>query len=148
VIDLARRIAASRFLRFAIVGTGGFLVDEAVLYFATRQMRLDPYTGRAISFFCAVTFTWWGNRMLTFRDRAAREGLLQEWAKFFAANALGGAVNYGTYAALVALAPKPLGIPFVALGCGAITGLFFNFAMSRAFVFRGPSFDEQKRPPD
>jgi putative flippase GtrA len=136
--DLARRIAASRFLRFAIVGTGGFVVDEAVLAAVTRILHFDPYSGRAISFFCAVTFTWWGNRMLTFRDRAAQDGLLAEWAKFFAANALGGAVNYGTYAALVAFAPKPLGIPFVALAAGAIAGLFFNFAMSRAFVFRAP----------
>ena len=134
--ELARRIAASRFLRFAIVGTGGFVVDEIVLAISTRLMHLDPYSGRAISFFCAVTFTWWGNRVLTFHDRAAQEGLLAEWAKFFAANALGGAVNYGTYAALVAFAPKPLGIPFVALGCGAIAGLSINFIMSHAFVFR------------
>jgi putative flippase GtrA len=136
--ELARRIAASRFLRFAIVGTGGFVVDEIVLAAATRVLHLDPYSGRAISFVCAVTFTWWGNRMLTFRDRAAQEGLLAEWAKFFAANAFGGAINYGTYAALVAFAPKPFGIPFVALAAGAIAGLFFNFAMSHAFVFRAP----------
>jgi putative flippase GtrA len=136
--ELARRIAASRFLRFAIVGTGGFVVDECVLALTTRLFHLDPYSGRAISFFCAVTFTWWGNRMLTFRDRAAREGLLREWAKFFAANALGGVVNYGTYAALVAFAPKPFGDPFLALAAGAIAGLFFNFAMSHAFVFRAP----------
>jgi putative flippase GtrA len=137
VAEFARRIAASRFLRFAIVGTGGFVVDEAVLALTTRLIHLDPYSGRAISFFCAVTFTWWGNRVLTFGDRAAQDGLLAEWAKFFAANALGGAINYGTYAALVAFAPKPLGIPFVALGIGAIAGLFFNFALSHAFVFRG-----------
>ncbi len=136
--EFVGRIAASRLLRFAIVGTGGFLVDEAVLVLTTRLLRLDPYSGRAISFFCAVTFTWWGNRMLTFRDRAAREGLLGEWAKFFAANALGGAVNYGTYAGLVAFAPKPFGIPFVALAAGAIAGLFLNFAMSHTFVFRAP----------
>jgi putative flippase GtrA len=138
VAELARRIAASRFLRFAIVGTGGFVVDEVVLAAMTKLIHLGPYSGRAISFFCAVTFTWWGNRMLTFRDRAAREGLFAEWTKFLAANALGGAVNYGTYAALVAFAPKPLGIPFVALAAGAIAGLFFNFAMSHAFVFRAP----------
>ena len=136
--ELARRIAASRFLRFAIVGTGGFVVDEAVLALTTRLIHLDPYSGRAISFFCAVTFTWWGNRMLTFRDRAAQEELLHEWLKFFAANALGGAINYVTYAALVAFAPRPFGIPFVALAAGAIVGLFFNFAMSKAFVFRAP----------
>jgi putative flippase GtrA len=136
VAELARRIAASRFLRFAVVGAGGFVVDEAVLLLMTRVLHLDPYSGRAVSFFCAVTFTWWGNRVLTFRDRAASKGLLHEWAKFLAANALGGVVNYGTYAALVAFAPRPLGIPFVALGFGAIAGLFFNFAMSHTFVFR------------
>lgn len=136
--ELARRVAASRFLRFAIVGTGGFVVDECVLAAMTKLAHLGPYSGRAISFVCAVTFTWWGNRMLTFRDRAAHDGLAAEWAKFFAANALGGAVNYGTYAMLVAFAPRPFGVPFVALAAGAITGLFFNFAMSHRFVFRKP----------
>jgi putative flippase GtrA len=138
VAELARRIAASRFLRFALVGIGGFVVDEAVLAAMTRMIHLDPYSGRAVSFVCAVTFTWWGNRMLTFHDRAAQKGLLAEWAKFFAANALGGAVNYGTYAALVAFASRPFGIPFVALAAGAIAGLFLNFAMSHIFVFRPP----------
>jgi putative flippase GtrA len=138
VAELARRIAASRFLRFALVGTGGFLVDECVLWLATHALRLDPYSGRAVSVLCAVTFTWWGNRTLTFRDRAARSGLLREWAKFVAANALGAAVNYGTYAALLAFAPHPLNNPFLALAAGAIAGLFFNFLLSHAFVFRVP----------
>jgi putative flippase GtrA len=136
--ELARRLAASRFLRFAIVGTGGFAVDECVLAAMTRLVHLDPYSGRAVSFFCAVTFTWWGNRTLTFRDRAAREGLLREWAKFLAANALGGAINYATYAALVAFAPQPLANPFLALAAGAVAGLVFNFIMSHSFVFRAP----------
>ncbi len=127
----------SRFLRFAAIGAAAFFVDAGVLAFGLHVLRLDPYSARAISFLCAVTFTWWGNRRLTFADRAAHSprGRLAEWAKFVSANALGGAVNYAVYAALVTFAPYPLSIPYVALAFGSGIGLVFNFAMSRWVVF-------------
>ena len=64
----------SRFLRFAIVGAGGFVVDECVLAALHYGAGLDRYSARAISILCAMTFTWWGNRNLTFREHAAVGG--------------------------------------------------------------------------
>lgn len=129
----------ARFLRFGLVGTAGFFVDAGVLAFGLHLLGLDPYSARVISFLCAATFTWWGNRTLTFADRAAQgsRGLAAEWAKFVSANALGGVANYGTYAALITFAPAPLNNPYVALAFGSGVGLVFNFAMSKWLVFRG-----------
>ncbi|HEY4071125.1 MAG TPA: GtrA family protein, partial [Sphingomicrobium sp.] len=123
--EFARRIAASRFLRFALVGTGGFVVDEAVLAIATRLIHLDPYSGRAISFFCAVTFTWWGNRTITFQEHASTgfRDTLHEWARFVATNAFGAIVNYMTYAVLIRWTPWPLSNPYVALAIGVLAGM-------------------------
>lgn len=134
-----QKILATRFLRFALVGTAGFFVDAAVLFIALHLLHLDPYSGRALSFLCAVSFTWFGNRTLTFRDSAAtgRRGMGREWAKFVSANAFGGAANYGLYAALVSFASPPLSNPFMALAAGAIAGLSINFLASKHFVFRG-----------
>jgi putative flippase GtrA len=131
------RLAASRFLRFAVVGGFGFLVAEAVLWLALRG-GADKYSAWLVSFLCAATFTWWGNRNLTFADRKADRprAMLAEWLKFIAANGIGGAVNGGLYALLVTYGPEPLSIPFVALACGVLTGLAINFAMSNFFVFR------------
>ncbi len=137
--DLVARARDSRFLRFLIVGGFGFLVAEASLWLMLRASGGEKYSSWLVSFLCAATFTWWGNRNLTFADRKARgaAGMFVEWLKFLGANALGGAVNGGLYFALVTYAAWPLGSPFVALACGVLAGLLLNFTMSTVLVFRG-----------
>jgi len=132
------RLFDSRFLRFAFIGGLGFLVAESVLWLMIHEAHADKYSAWVVSFLCAATFTWWGNRTLTFGDRKAHgtRGALFEWLRFLAANALGGAINGGLYASLVTYAPLPFGSPFVALACGVLAGLLFNFAMSNFLVFR------------
>jgi len=142
VIALADRMQAIlrwRFSRFALVGTGGFIVNWAALYVALHVIHLDKYSGWVISFLIAATFTWWGNRTLTFRDRATQNNLSREWVMFLSANAFGGAVNFLTYLALVKFAPVPVSAPLVAVAGGAIAGMMFNFVVSHAIVFRAPS---------
>ena len=128
----------SRFLRFALVGVGGFVVDSVVLGAMLHLLHLDPYSGQLIAFLVAATFTWWANRNLTFADRAAAgtKSIAAEWIAFLAANALGGLANYAVYASLVALAPQPFNNPYLAVGAGSIAGLMFNFTMSSRLVFR------------
>ncbi|MBI3676635.1 MAG: GtrA family protein [Proteobacteria bacterium] len=128
----------SRFLRFALVGVGGFIVNEVVLAAMLRGLHLDRYSGQLIAYLVAATFTWWANRQLTFADRAAAgtKSIVAEWIAFLAANALGGLVNYAVYASLVALAPQPFDNPYLAVAAGSIAGLAFNFAMSSRLVFR------------
>jgi putative flippase GtrA len=131
-----RRLHELRFLRFGLVGTGGFVVDTSVLWLMIHAVGLDKYSGRAVSFMAAVTFTWFGNRTLTFRDRARRTGLWREWATFVAANAFGGCVNLAVYTALVTFAPPPFDNPFLAVFVGVIAGLLLNFMLSSRVVFR------------
>ena len=130
----------NQFIRFGIVGAGGFIVDSAVLFIAHKLIGLDPYTARAISIFTAMNFTWFGNRVLTFRSHAAAAGraMLNEWMRFIGSNALGALANYSVYAALVRFAPWPFCDLYVALVAGVATGLVFNFLMSKHFVFRHP----------
>ncbi|MBV9061602.1 MAG: GtrA family protein [Alphaproteobacteria bacterium] len=134
----ASRVTNSRFLRFAAVGTAGFVVNEAALWIALHVLGLDAYAGGIVSFLFSVTFTWWGNGTLTFREHAARapRSVFAEWMKFVAANGLGFVVNYAVYASLIALAPKPLNNPFLALAFGTLAGLTFNFLLSSRLVFR------------
>jgi putative flippase GtrA len=140
--DLAarvKRLHQVRFLRFGLIGAGGFIVDTSVLWLMIHVVGLDKYSGRGVSFMAAVTFTWLGNRTLTFRDRAARTALWREWATFVAANALGGLVNLGLYTVLVTFAPPPANNPFLAVFAGVLAGLLFNFTLSSRVVFRDPS---------
>jgi putative flippase GtrA len=131
-----RRIHQIRFLRFALVGTGGFIVNWLALYLALHFAHLDKYSGWFASFFVAVTFTWWGNRTLTFRDRAAARGLVREWFAFFLGNSLGAAANFSVYFLLVTFAAPPFGNPLLAIVAGTLIGLIFNFTVSARFVFR------------
>lgn len=127
------------FIRFGIVGAGGYVVDNAVLALDTHFLGLNPYSGRALSIFIAMTFTWLGNRYLTFPEHAARNSVRavgREWLKFVGANIVGAIVNYGTYALLVAYAPTPLSDKYIALICGVGAGLVFNFTLSKKLVFK------------
>jgi putative flippase GtrA len=136
-VTLTERLRDSRFLRFGIVGAGGFVVDEAVL--KLMLFALNPYAARVVSIFCAMTFTWWGNRKLTFAEHAASgstSAIAREWFKFILANALGAIVNYSAYTLLVATAPAPLSNPLLATAIGVAVGLVFNFTLSKRFVFK------------
>jgi putative flippase GtrA len=136
-VTLFARVRGSRFLRFAAVGGAGFFVNEGVLFVAIRWLHLGAYAGGIFAFLLTVTFTWWGNRMLTFRDETAHRGtaIIGEWFKFVAANAIGFVVYYAVYASLVTFAPTPLNSPYVAPAFGTLAGLIFNFMLSKRFVF-------------
>mgnify|MGYP001149513732 CR=1 FL=1 len=136
----ARALARLSILRFAAIGALGMPVDAGVLWLMTHRAGLDPYSGRIVSWLCAATFTWAGNRYFTFAAARSR-GLvatLREWGRFLAANAVGGLVNIGLYSVLVRFAPPPLNDLTMALVLGVLLGLLFNFTLSRKLVFRGP----------
>ena len=136
-----RALLASPFLRFGFIGGCGFVVDETVLSILHYLIGIDRYTARAVSIFCAATFTWWGNRNLTFAEHAATGGpreLLREWFRFMLANGVGALVNYGTYTIFVTFAPAPFSYPLVATAVGVGVGLVFNFTLSKRFVFKAP----------
>ena len=128
------------FLRFAMIGALGMPVDWGVLQLMVHW-GTGPYLGRVISWFCAATFTWAGNRYFTFAAARARgfTGTIKEWARFLAANAVGGLVNVGLYSVLVRFAPPPANDLTVALVLGVLLGLVFNFTLSKTMVFKKPA---------
>ena len=129
----SRRQTFRQFLRFSVIGTGGVVVDASALYGAMHGLGLDHYSGRLLSWLVAATFTWAMNRRFTFAD--SRPPLTQ-WAKFLAANAVGGIVNYSVYAGLVTFNPLVAVYPVIGVGAGSIAGLAFNFSASKFVVFR------------
>jgi putative flippase GtrA len=130
----ARFKLALEFLRFGVVGTIGFVVDTAVLY-AGLALGLGLYGGRAVSYLVAATTNWALNRLWTFRGRGDGPAHRQ-WALFLVVNLVGFAMNYGTYAALIALVPVVAAHPVLGVAAGAIAGMFGNFVLSRRLVFR------------
>ena len=135
---IIRKLYDSRFMRFAFVGGTGVFVNEAVLALAHELAHIGPRLGWFVAFFPTVTYTWWGNRKLTFAEHASdgHVGMLSEWARFVLTNSVGAAANYIVYVLLIGNAPYPLNIPYLALAVGILVGLVFNFTLSKKLVFR------------
>ena len=126
----------AQFVRFLAIGAAGFVVDVGVLYLA-HGAGLDLYSARVVSFVAAATFTWLGNRFFTFgTGRKPASGLTGEWAAYLAAMALGGFVNYGTYALLITFWPLFHEQPWLAVAGGAAAGLLINFVTARKILYR------------
>lgn len=119
--------------RFVVAGGVGFIVDAGTLY-AALMVGFGYYTGRLVSFCAAVVTTWLINRTWTFDARGLRPSVA-EFARYFSAMALGGAVNYLTYALIVAAAPPTGWLPLAAVAAGSVAGLAVNFATARRWVF-------------
>ena len=123
-----------QFLRFALAGAVGFVVDVGVLYIAL-SLGLGYYLGRVVSFLVAAFTTWQINRRYTFPIRDG-EHWTAEWLRYLLAMLGGGAANYARYAALIYALPKALFLPALAVAAGAIPGLMVNFLAARFWVFK------------
>jgi len=135
-MTLLMRLWAMPFFRFGVVGTGGFVVDTVVLYVMIIA-GLDRYSGRLVSYFCAASFTWFGNRTVTFTQGRASgtAATVAEWLRFLLTNLGGGAVNYTAYAILVAYSATVHEFPVLGVAAGALSGMTVNFFASRWLVF-------------
>jgi putative flippase GtrA len=125
----------TEFIKFAVVGTVGFLVDAAILHLMVTVGGAGLYGSRIVSYLGAATTTWFLNRHFTFHG-AANTGAERQWRRFVLVNGLGGSFNYAVYAALVATGGVFASHPVGAVAVGSLAGLIVNFFASRRIVFR------------
>lgn len=113
------------FVRFALVGAGGYLVNAAMLALGTHLLHLPVEAALAFAIFVAMCCTWLGNRYLTFRERRAHgaRAMTEEWLRFVGANLVGALVNYAVAVALVRWAAGLLANPYVAQMLGVLCPL-------------------------
>ena len=119
---------------FGLVGASGFIVD-AGFYFALQGVGVSHLLARFLSFWPAVSWNWWFNRVFTFGDRprAPRAG---QWTRFVGASLIGLTVNFGSYWALTALVAFFARERFLALVAGVVIGSAVNFAVAAGYVYR------------
>jgi putative flippase GtrA len=129
----ARIATLVQFLKFGAVGTIGFLADTATVYSLRRSLGL--YGAGVAAYVVAATITWILNRTWTFRGLGS-DPVHRQWARFLVVNFGGFVLNRGTYALLVTFIALCAAQPVYAVGAGAIAGMFLNFGLSRAMVFR------------
>lgn len=122
-------------IRFGISGVAGFLVDAGIVALCTQTVGMKPIPSQAVAFSVAVTVTWLINRHWTFAEHAS-DKWLHEWTRYVAANSVGAVVNNGVYGILVLTLTMFSSNPVLAVAAGSLSGMSFNFILSRFFVFR------------
>jgi putative flippase GtrA len=95
----ANRTEITRFLKFAVVGTIGAIVDFGTLYLLHAVLGWHLALSNTISFTCAVisNFTW--NRYWTYPDSRSKP-ISAQLGQFFVVNIAGWAINTGILLAL------------------------------------------------
>lgn len=135
---LVEQLLASKIIRFGAVGGAGFFVNEAALVVAKELLHLGNDAAWLFGFAVAVTFTWWGNRTITFHEHKSQghSGIAAEYARFVATNSFGAFANWVVFKLLTSFAPWPLNNAYLALFFGVLVGMVFNFTLSKKLVFR------------
>ena len=121
----------SRFLRFAVIGGIGFVVDAFALVALLLWTPLGPFSGRLVSIGIALAVTWLLNRMLTFGPSSRHVAV--EGARYGGVGIASAAVNYAAYSVLVIAVPW---LPIVAtLAIASIVAMGFSFLGYSRLVF-------------
>ncbi len=128
-------------LKFATVGSFGFVVDVAIfnaLMYSGGEGPLHhkPLTAKTISVLLATLVTYTGNRHWTFRHRA-RTGVAREYTLFFLLNGVGLGIALACLAVsrYVLGLSGPLADNIAANVIGLALGTLFRFWSYRRWVF-------------
>ncbi len=127
------RILDSQFTRFALIGGIGLGVDLLMLQLAVAA-GCGVFSGRALSFVAAASFTWQCNRHFTFGT--ATDSTSRSWSRYMAAMLAGGALNYAVFTAIIVSVPGGAVLRSVAVAAGALCGMGLNYFNARYLVFR------------
>ena len=141
-----RAALPTRIVLFGLVGATGVSVDAAG-FLTLEAAGLDHRVARTLSFWPAVTCTWFGNRHVTFADRSADAPPAPQWARFACTALLGASVNIGTYLALTGHVPWFEGHHLLALATGVVCGAAINFAVASSIVFQTQTATTQRQTP-
>ena len=120
----------NRFLRFAVVGGVGFIVDVGVLALLLRW-RFDPFSARIAAIAAALFVTWQLNRRLTFAPSG--RSLRAEGARYGGVGLATAGVNYAVYTGLLVIVPTMH--PLVALTLASASATLLSFAGYSKLVF-------------
>ena len=127
------RIIPTRFALFGTVGALGVLVHLAILYLCLLLAGAQFAWSQAIATLGAMTFNFWLNNFLTYRDRRLESfgRLLRGWASFVLACSIGALANVAIAATLFERGVHSLLAALVGIAIGSV----WNYALSSRFVW-------------
>lgn len=132
-------VELTRFIKFAIVGAIGMVVDLTVLTFSREILGLPLTLAVALGFSIAVVnnFTW--NRFWTFPESRKRP-IAGQLVQFTVVNLIGLAINEVIVLGLHPLFSTMIHDPFAYLAAKVIAigvVLFWNYGANRIWTYKG-----------
>lgn len=127
------RVIPTRFALFATVGAVGVLVHMAILYLCILAFGASFAWGQAVATFGAMSFNFWLNNWLTYRDKRLESAaeVFRGWVGFILACSIGAFANVA-----VATTLNGYGLHTVpAALVGILIGSVWNYALSSRFVW-------------
>lgn len=124
----------TRFMRFGVVGTLGFVIDAGSLIALVSLLNIAPLPARMGSFLIAATVTFALNQRFTFQLRERFD--VYRWLSYLATTAVGACVNVGVYHIWITMTdatPKQL---VVGTAFGSLLAMCVNYFASSTLVFR------------
>ena len=130
------------FVRFALVGGIGFLVDLTCM--VLLSVWLPHLLARAIAFWVAASSNWWWNRTITFTNNKAldtnKKTAVLQWLQFIGGSLIAFIPNWGCYVLLMSQPPildNSISVlwPYLAMIPGVLIGMMLNYAFSRFWIF-------------
>ncbi len=138
-----------RFLKFAVVGAFGALVDFGTFHLLISITRLAPEWAQAVSFSMAITSNFIWNRFWTYPDSRSKQ-ISSQLVTFFLINTVGLAIRTPIFTGLEGpfrslfedftflpfglITADRLGYTF-ALGVAVVVVMFWNFFINRVWTY-------------
>lgn len=131
MIYLVQRILQNQFIRFGMVGGSGLVVDLAALAIFVELIGLDPFVGRILSIWLAMTNNWFWNRVFTFKSEGSPLG---EYLRFVLVNSVGALINYASFTTLLLLFSSLSS--YISVIIATLIAMVFNFVLSKLYAFK------------
>ena len=127
------RVVPVRFIAFSLVGGIGVLVHLAELTALDRGVATPVVESQAVATIAAMTFNFWLNNMLTYRDMRLRGwGWLRGWLSFLLVCSVGAIANVGIASYL--FGTKTFWV--ISAVAGIMVGAVWNYAVTALFTWR------------
>ena len=121
------------FLKFAIVGGSGVIVNMGCFFLITRYAGLKIEYASPIAIEISILTNFFLNNIWTFRRRNTKVGLASRILRYNLVTGLAGLVNYG----ILLLLAKMFGVhDLIANLIGIIVGTFINFFLNSFWTWR------------
>jgi len=86
-----KRFLSARFLKFAVVGMSGMIIDFGTTWICKEKLRINKYIANSMGFTCAVFSNYFLNRSWTFESTDTH--IATQFSKFLLVSLIGLVIN-------------------------------------------------------